>query len=291
MHIVECRGPLLGVPSGPVDAMMPVYGRAEGAQMARDNGQQQGIQSVEVAMRVLEAIERLGARAALSTVAAEAGLGPSTTHRYLVSLVRVGLVAQDAATSLYDLGPAARRLGMEAIRRSDDVNVAMRHAASLRDATGHSVNISVWTDNGPVIVHWEYGRYPLPILSRVGSTLPVVDSSVGQVFLAYLPQAVTQSVVRTQQKHKESSTPAPEELAALTADVLKNGVAKTDGAIIRGLTVLAAPAFGPGGSLSLVLASVVPARFGRPSVLAEVEEQLKQTAHAICTELGGPRAA
>jgi len=279
------------LPGRPAHAKMPMNASSEGAHVASANGQQQGIQSVEVAMRVLEAIERLGGPAALSAVAAEAGLAASTTHRYLVSLARVGLVAQDPTTGLYDLGSAARRLGIEAVRRSDDVNIATRYAASLRDATGHTVNVSVWADSGPTIVRWEYGRYPLPILTRVGSTLPVVDSSAGRVFLAYLPRAITQSVVRTQHKHGESSTCTPEELAAIVADVRKLGISKTVGAVLPGLIVFAVPVFGPGGVLSLVLAAVVPTRLGRRSVLVEVEQQLKRAGDAVSIELGGPGAA
>ena len=259
--------------------------------MAKENARQQGIQSVEVAMRVLEAIERLGGPATLSMIAAEAATSPSAAHRYLVSLARVGLVAQDAATARYDLGPAARRLGIEAIRRSDDINAATGHAAALRDATGHTVNISVWADSGPTIVRWEYGRYPLPIMARVGSTLPVVDSSVGRVFLTYLPHSITHAVLRTQQRYHECTTPTAEELAAITADVRERGMSRTDGGLLPGVVVFAAPVFAPGGVLSLVLASVVLARHASPTVLAGVEKHLATAAGGLSAELGGPDPA
>lgn len=242
-------------------------------------------------MRALEAIERLRGPAALSAIAAEAGMSPSTTHRYLVSLARVGLVEQGARTSLYDLGPAARRLGTEAIRRSDEVSAATAHAVSLRDGTGHTVNICVWTDGGPTVMRWEYGRYPLPIIARVGSTLPVVDSSVGQVFLTYLPRSVTRSVLRTQQRYRETSAVSADELETIRTRVRAHGIAKTVNGVVPGLVVVAAPAFGPGGALSVVFGCAVLARLARTSELNRVQQDLKRTADAFSRELGGPTAA
>ena len=259
--------------------------------MAEANGQQRGIQSVEVAMRVLEAIERIGGAAPLSGVAGEAGMGPSTVHRYLVSLTRVGLVAQDAATGWYDLGPAARRLGLEAVRRADDVSVAGGAAASLRDATGHTVNVSVWGESGPTIVRWEHGRYPLPIMARVGSTLPLVDTSVGRIFLTYVPGQLTRPVLRSQQQHEVSSRPPSGLLDDIVEEVRRAGISKTVGGVIPGLAVLAAPVFGAGGALSAVLAVLLLARVATPAAVSAVSGQLTKTTDRISVELGGPTAA
>jgi DNA-binding IclR family transcriptional regulator len=258
--------------------------------VATTNGQQRGIQSVEVAMQALEAIERLGRAASLSTVATEAGLASSTTHRYLVSLTRVGLVAQDATTGRYDLGPAARRLGIEAIRRSDDINLASSTAGAVRNETGHTVNVSVWGDGGATVVRWEHGRYPLPIMARVGSTLPLADSSVGRVFLAYLPTSTTQSVLRDQQ-HGQPAWPGSDTLIEDLAVVRDRGVAKTVGGVIPGLIVLAAPVFGPGDVLTIVLGAFVPSAMGTSSVLASVEKHLVAATKALSADLGGSPAA
>lgn len=254
--------------------------------MSDSNASQQGIQSVEVAMKVLEAIERLGGPATLSAVAGEAGLRPSNTHRYLVSLTRVGLVDQSRSTGRYDLGAAARRLGIEAMRRSDDVGVAVAVASRLRDDTGHTVNVSAWSNSGPVILHWEQGRYPLPIVARVGSTLPIVDSSVGHVFLAHLPRAVTMPVLREQQRYHESSAATDEVIDTIAAGVRAEGLASTVGGIVPGVMVVAAPAFGPADALAVVLGCVVSSRVATRPVVRDVCRQLAAAAAALSAELG-----
>lgn len=129
-----------------------------------------GIQSVEIAMTVLLALERGHGPTSLTQLAAASGMGPSKVHRYLVNLGRVGLVSQSKSTSLYDMGPSLRRLGVESLRRTDEVGLASEYLPGLRDRTKHAVNLAIWGDHGPVIVRWDYGSYALPITVRVGAT-------------------------------------------------------------------------------------------------------------------------
>ena len=53
---------------------------------------QRGIQSVEIGLRVAKILADSPGALQLKELAARAGLSASKTHRYLVSLARVGLV-------------------------------------------------------------------------------------------------------------------------------------------------------------------------------------------------------
>ena len=182
---------------------------------------QQGIKSIEVGARVLRALERGRGPLALSEVAKGAELHPAKTHRYLTSLVRTGLASQDPASGLYDLGPAARELGVEALRRVDSVRTASTFALDLRDETGHTVNLSVWSDGGPVMVGWDAGAHLLPIVIRLGSILPMLDSAVGHVFLGHLPKSVTNPVIKAQQRQG-----ATQEMSAAEVEALRERAAR-----------------------------------------------------------------
>jgi hypothetical protein len=107
---------------------------------------QQGIQSIEVGAQVLRALEAGRGPLALSEVARNCAMHPAKVHRYLVSLVRAGLASQDARTGQYDLGPAARHLGVEALRRMDAESIAAAYTSRLRDQTDHTTNVAVWTE-------------------------------------------------------------------------------------------------------------------------------------------------
>lgn len=245
--------------------------------MAAQSGadDRQGIQSVEIAMTVLDAIERGRGPMSLTQIAAACDMATSKAHRYLVSLSRAGLVAQARSSGLYDLGPAARRLGVESLRRMDEVGLASEYLPSLRDRTSHAVNLAVWGDHGPVLVRWEYGVHPLPITIRIGATMPLTTSSVGLVFLAHLPSALTSPLLGD---HDLAG------VAAARQAVLDHGFAHTSEAMIPGVTSVAAPVLT--ASLPLAVALALPSRTDATE-LAAVTADLVETTTRMSAELGG----
>ena len=243
-----------------------------------------GIQSVELAMTVLQAIEQARGPASLTQIATASGMQPSKAHRYLVSLARVGLVAQSARSARYDLGPAMRRLGIESLRRMDEVALVTEYLPALRDATGHAVNLAVWGDNGPVIVRWDYGSYALPITVRVGATMPLLTSSVGRVYLTYLPNTLTSPVLRAQVP--DADVPKSGQLERITAEVRRTGVALTSGGVVPGVVSVAAPVFPAAETLPLVVALAMPARDVTDELLASATTELLRATQAMSKELG-----
>lgn len=235
-------------------------------------------------MTVLESVERGLGPMTLSQVAMGCGLAPSKVHRYLVSLRRAGLIVQSPVTGLYDLGPALRRLGAEALRRMDEVSAASEHLPGLRDRTRQSVNLSVWGDGGPVVVRWEYGAHVLPITVRVGATLPLLESSAGRVFLAFMPRSLTDPVLASSDTDADLTA---EQIRHIQREVVRTGVAETTDGVIPGLVTLAAPVFTAGSSLPLAVALTLPKSLSTPALLEEVRRELLVTTHEMTAELGG----
>lgn len=245
----------------------------------------QGIQSVEIAMTVLQALEDGAGPMTLTQVSAASGMQPSKTHRYLVSLVRIGLASQSLTSGLYDLGPAMRRLGAEALRRMDEVGLTSQFLPRLRDRTRHAVNLSVWGDNGPVIVRWEYGSYALPLVVRVGATLPVLTSSAGRVFLAHVPDPLTAPVLRAQRKKDEPAVTA-DTIRRIQAETRSAGYAFTSDAVLPGVSSVAAPVFTAANDLPLVVTVAMPASQATASSVTATTNSLLQATAAMSAELG-----
>lgn len=256
--------------------------------MATERGadSQQGIKSIEIGSRVLLALERGRGPMTLSQVAKAADLHPAKAHRYLTSLVRTGLASQDAGSGLYDLGATARHLGVEALRRVDPVRLAQTRVVELRDATGHTVNVSVWSEYGPTMVSWDTGAHLLPIVIRVGSTLPLLDSSVGYVFMAYLPKAMTADALRLQQQQGSTRTMPAKEVEALKEQIRRDGYGRTRNQMIFGLAGLSAPVFGADGQLELALGVILPAQMMTAAESKRLSKQLLAHADSISRELG-----
>jgi DNA-binding IclR family transcriptional regulator len=243
---------------------------------------------VEIAMTVLEALEAGLGPMSLTNIAAACGMQPSKTHRYLVSLVRAGLIAQSPNSGLYDMGPALRRLGAEALRRMDEVGLVSQRLPGLRDRTGHAVNLAVWGDHGPVVVRWEYGSYALPITVRVGATMSMLASSIGRVYLACLPATLTEPVLRAQSQDAGAQFP-PAEVESIKAATHRAGWALTSGGVVPGISSLAAPVFTTGDSLPLVVAIVLPARHATDELIKTLAVELLATTSAVSAELGQPQ--
>lgn len=246
----------------------------------------QGIQSVEIAMQVLMVLEARGGPMSLSAISHSLGSRPSKVHRYLVSFGRVGLTTQDTKSGLYDFGPAMRRLGAEALRRTNEVSIASAYAVDLRDRTGHSVNVAVWGDRGPVVVNWAYGTRPLGLTVRIGATLPLLASSIGHVFLAFLPETLTAEALEQELTGNERSTWTRAGVRKLQATVKRQGYALTHGGVIPGIASVAAPIFAVNDPMPLAISIVLPEADGSTEHLAELTEILRTAVRDASRELG-----
>lgn len=199
-----------------------------------------GIQSVEIGMRVLEALVELGGARPLAAIIRGCGLSPSQTHRYLASLSEAGMVLQDAHGN-YDLGPAALRLGLSALARIDVYRIADEKLAEFRSDTGATVLLAALGPEGPTIVRWLMGSPPIVTSLSLGSVLSPVNSATGQVFLAFRPDSETADFVTAELEQNSSIDGA--HIAALKTKIRQQGMAHVGGTLIPGLDAKAFPIF------------------------------------------------
>lgn len=248
-----------------------------------------GIQSIEIGMRLLDVFAGSPSALTLKQASEAAGMAPSKVHRYLVSLVRSGMLVQLNPNGAYDLGPNARRVGLTAMGRLDPFATASKHLLQLRDDTGHTVCLSVWGDGGAVLVRWEAGAVPLPVSLRVGRSMPLADTAIGRLFLAHLPRLVTEPVLRRQ--HEPGVRPAKSVLADDELAKLQRAASvHLASAMIANIDAIAAPVFDSLGELSSVICLLAPHHVMNGTATRKVRAQVEQAARAVSRELGYPGA-
>jgi DNA-binding IclR family transcriptional regulator len=231
----------------------PIYldSRTTGEDMSETEeagSEKRGIQSVDAALAILQAVATAGGPRSLSAIAKATANAPSTTHRYLVSLMRGDLIRQDPISGWYDLGPGALRLGSAALQRMDAVGVAEAEGARLAARTGETCFVSIWIPAGPLIVRWFHGSRPLFTSAGVGSVLPLMQSSTGQVFAAHLPRHMVEP------RLAESEPPlAFEQVSESLEAVRTRGFAWIDGLIISGLRGMSVPVLDVQGQIQCAL--------------------------------------
>lgn len=157
-----------------------------------------GIQSVEVAFRLLRTLQGSARPLPLKEIAAGAGLSPSAANNYLVSLVRTGQAATDTKPGHYRLGPSTVALGMSAIQQIDGFEIARQEVIALRDATRHSAAVTAWTGDGPMSLFKQEGDWRSALELRTG-LLSITATAAGKVFAACLAEAVTLPLIEREQ--------------------------------------------------------------------------------------------
>jgi DNA-binding IclR family transcriptional regulator len=153
-----------------------------------------GIQSVEIAFRILSVMQTSRQAMALKEIAPLAGLTTSAANNYLVSLVRIGLAAADEKPGHYRLGPAALSLGISAIQQIDGFEIVRREVTNLRDMTRRSAAVTTWTDDGPLSLFKQDGDQRGAFEFRTG-LIPMLGTAAGKIYAARLPQNLTSHLI------------------------------------------------------------------------------------------------
>jgi DNA-binding IclR family transcriptional regulator len=205
-----------------------------------------GIQSVEIGLRFIEALAAADGPMSLKALSIATGLRPSSCHRYLTSFVRARFVVREATAGRYDLGPRVLHAGLRALARTEPMAVALNACARLVAATGHTVQLAIWSDRGPVVVDWRHGPKRVYTNFSVGSTLPVLASATGRAFVAYLPSVVTEPLVREEGRSRADAD-------KVAREVREDGHAAVSGDVIPGLSAAAAPILDSRGNAAAVV--------------------------------------
>ena len=140
------------------------------------------------------------------------------------------------------------QLGLAALARHDFVNAAADGLPDLSADTGMTVLLSVWANQGATVVRWERGVTPTDTSMGLGTTLPLLNSATGRVFLCWgAPRAI--EPVRDAQLRRLArqpslafdAEPTKAGIAALVEKTRARGYAFVEGRFIPGLVAAAAP--------------------------------------------------
>ncbi|MCC7167008.1 MAG: IclR family transcriptional regulator [Rhodospirillales bacterium] len=250
---------------------------------AREGGGQIGVKSVEVGLRVAAALAAAYRPLMLKDLAKALNMPSAKVHRYLVSLIRAGLVEQSGQGGQYGLGPMALRVGLSALHQLDVVRFAGAAIADLRDRTDQTALLAIWGDAGPTIVRWEECRRPMAVNVRLGSVLRLLDSATGLVFAAHLPRHRIADRLAEEMKERSRSE---EDLDRRLAEIRARGMARVRGQQMASINALSAPVFDGARNLVGVITLLGSERDFDAEWDSPLAKELSQTARQISERLG-----
>jgi IclR family acetate operon transcriptional repressor len=200
------------------EATEPTTGRSSG-----------GVQSLDRAFAILEAMADAGGIIGLSQLAERSGLPLATIHRLVRTLVDLGYVRQEASRQ-YSLGPRLMRLSDTAAKR---VGAWTRPAMTAAvDQLGESVNLA--TLDGDEIVYVaqvQPSENFMRMFTEVGRRTRPHATAVGKAILARFPDdEVVALLGRTgMPRYTPTTIGSPEEFLAAMEQVRTVGYALDEG--------------------------------------------------------------
>jgi DNA-binding IclR family transcriptional regulator len=265
--------------------------RAAGAARKSVTKTKGGVNSVEVAGMVLRALSETAGPARLADIARATRMPTAKVHRYVVSLVRAGLLERDPSTGHYDLGPLSLRAGIVALSRSDALKRAERVLHTIVEQTGETAAAAVWGSHGPTLVRLVEARHELASSVPLGHVCALTFSAAGLVFCAFgEADRISPRLVRELAQNRAVGRPgAPTSKSDLERrlEAVRSKRLATVKEGDHGLSAVSAPVFDAHGQLRLAL--TVFGRSGRLDVSPSgpVAALIRELAHSLSSELHG----
>lgn len=145
------------------------------------------LSSVAAAARILREFDKHSTQLGVSQLARLIGVGKSTAHRIIWTLVAEGLLEKVDETGLFRLTTTMRSLGASAETAQRLHEAATMPLDRLRRLTPGTLHVAILDGADVLYVERREGPGAIPVFRALGARLPAHMTSSGKVLLAYLP--------------------------------------------------------------------------------------------------------
>lgn len=191
-------------------------------------------------MALLGAFDEQHRQLSLTELSQRAGLTLPTTHRLAGELVEARALSR-RDDGRYVIGRSLWDIGLLAPVETGLRQVAEPFLHDVHAITRATVHLAVRDGDRVLYLERMRGRASVPVVSQVGSTLPMHSTGVGKVLLAHAPADVRRRVLEHLEPRTRHTLTQPGRLAAELADVVKDGYATTAQEMTLGACSLAVP--------------------------------------------------
>jgi len=217
--------------------------------------------STTKSFQIIHAIVDAGqSGASFSDVVRESGVPKSTAHRLLGELNALGAVKFDSVSKTYIGGLLLARLG-SAVASDYDLRRTVRpFLQQLHEKTGHTVTLGILDGaHGVYIDKIEPQDFGIRLHSEIGKAFPLHCTGIGKVLLAHLSASELKPILKgTLKSYTNRTITRVPDLRSALQEVRERGYAIDEQEITRGLVCIAAPVFGPDGTVAGALSCTFP---------------------------------
>lgn len=244
--------------------------------------------SVVRAFQIIEHLADQEGAVALKKISEDLGMEPSTVHRYLTTLKKLGYAQQYQQSQHYSLSLKFGMIHSKVISRVRIPSIAHAEMTRLSESLNETIHLAVLDNTEFVYVDKVESRQPIQMRSRIGDRGRLHSTAIGKVLLAFLPDeerrellerlelmALTPNTLTTQKRLKQELRAVRERFYSV--DNEENEI---------GIRCVGAPVLGFEGKLCAAVSA-------SGSTLTMTEERLQQVAadllrscQVISNELG-----
>jgi len=192
------------------------------------------------ALTILDAFGSDAPRLSLSEIAQRTGTPLTTTHRLLAELTDWGALSR-RSDGRYEIGRKLWDLGLLAPVQSELRQLAAPFLSDVHTTIRDTVHLAVRDGLSALYVERISGRESVPVVSQVGSRLPLHATGVGKVLLAAAPPEVVEQALHSLTRQTRNTVVEPGRLRRELAEVRRRRYARTSEEMSPGAASLAVP--------------------------------------------------
>jgi DNA-binding IclR family transcriptional regulator len=147
-------------------------------------------------LALLEAVASMGHAPTLAELAINVDVPKPTMHRWLGSLEDAGLLQRTLDGRRYELAPRASHLAFSILGNRPSGTVRHEILQRVVDEAGEACNLTVIDGTQVTYLDRVEAEWPLRISFRQGSKVPAYCSASGKLFLALMPPAKRDQLLR-----------------------------------------------------------------------------------------------
>jgi DNA-binding IclR family transcriptional regulator len=209
-------------------------------------------------LALLEHVSGLQHPATLAELASRVGVPKPTVHRWLGGLEGAGLIQRTPDGRRYELAPRASKLAFSILTNRPGGVIRHEILARVVHEVGEACNLTVLDGTEVTYLDRVESSWPLRIAFQQGSKVPAYCSASGKLFLALMPPAKRNLVLRARPLERMTANTVTEMDALLKelAEIRRAGYALDREEYLSGLVCLAVPIYQKKGRLRTCVAAL-----------------------------------
>ncbi len=224
---------------------------------SRPGGETAQVQSLTRGLSILECLARTEGDHTLTDIAQRVQLPPSTTHRLLATLEKMGYVFQMGELGHWYVGIQAFTVGSSFLANRDFATHSHAYMRRLMEQCGETANLAILDGTEAVFIDQVQCRETMRTIVKLGSRVPLHASGVGKAIFASLPDDQIDALIKVKglPRITENTITSPETMWASIRVIRQRGWSFDDEEHLPGTRCVAAPIYDehaePLGAISL----------------------------------------